>query len=511
MRGSPMAGRTATGVLSGPLGVIERAGNRLPDPVTIFAILTGLVFLGSVIASISGLEAVHPISKETIAAQNLLSADYIRRWLIEIPQIFVTFPPLGLGLVVMFGAGVAEKTGLLSAGLRALVRRAPKFLLTPMLVFAGVMGNLAADAGYVVLIPLGAALFAAAGRHPIAGLAAAFAGVSGGFSANLLITPLDPLLFGITEASAQFVDPGWQANIAGNYYFMLAFTPLIVLAGTLVTELVVAPQLGSWDGGAARIDADHELTVDEKRGLTRAGVVLLVCVLAVLALTLSPGAPLRGEDGGFDPLFKSLVAIFFFVFLLTALVYGAATKTIQSDRDVVAMATESMKDMAGYITLAFVAAQFITLFGWSNLAPLTAIGGASLLQGLGASGPLLLGALVLLTAMLNLFMGSASAKWAIIGPVVAPMLMLLGLSPEAATAAFRVGDSVTNIITPLMFFFPLILVFAQRYAPQMGLGSLIAVMLPYSIAFLVSGLGLLLVWVALGWPLGPGGASVLYG
>ncbi|MEM1103661.1 MAG: AbgT family transporter, partial [Pseudomonadota bacterium] len=303
-----MRQKAETGMLTGVLGLIERLGNRLPDPVTIFALLTAIVVVASVIAGRLGASAVHPITQELIAAQNLLAPDLIRRWLIEVPQIFVTFPPLALGLVVMFGAGVAEKTGLLSAALRALVLTVPAPLLTPTLAFAGVMSSLAADAGYVVLIPLGAALFAAAGRHPLAGLAVAFAGVSGGFSANLLITPLDPLLFGITEASAQFIDPEWTANIAGNYYFMLAFTPVIVTVATLVTEGFIAPKLGEWRPSAdlpIKV-GDSALNREEKRGLRWSGLTALGVCIVVAVMVAPAGGVLRGEGGSFDPFFQSL-------------------------------------------------------------------------------------------------------------------------------------------------------------------------------------------------------------
>lgn len=499
---------------SGILGWVERTGNRLPDPVTIFVILIATVITISVFAAAAGLQSTHPVTGETIAAQSLLSGDNIRRLLTDFTSIFVNFPPLGLVLVVMIGAGVAERTGLFAAGLRALVGWVPNTMLTATLVFAGVMGNLAVDAGYVVLIPLGGIVFASVGRHPIAGIAATFAGVSAGFSANLFPGPLEPLLLGITQTAAQFIDPSWELNILSNYYFIIALTPAVVIAGTWVTQAIVEPRLGEWKGTTSGAEGDDdapstELSASEKRGLVAAGIVMVALVAWVVWMTSPGGGILRDEDGSLAPFYNAIVAISMIAFLLMGIAFGIASGTIKSDKDAVSMASDAMSDMGVYIVLAFVMAMFLALFAWSNLGTILAIAGASALQSSGLPAPILLVAMVILTASLNLFVGSASAKWAMLAPVAVPMLMLLGIGPDATTAAYRVGDGATNIITPLLPYMPLILVFARRYVPEFGLGSLIATMLPYSIAILVVSLGALGIFVIFDLPLGPGYAPVL--
>ncbi len=497
------------------LNAVEKAGNRLPDPVTIFIILIATVVTVSVLAAGAGLDATHPVTGATISAQSLLSGENIRRLLTEFTSIFVNFPPLGLVLVVMIGAGVAERTGLFAAGLRALVGWVPNTLLTATLVFAGVMGNLAVDAGYVVLIPLGGIVFASVGRHPIAGIAATFAGVSAGFSANLLPGPLEPLLLGITQTAAQFIDPSWELNILSNYYFIMALTPAVVIAGTWVTQAIIEPRLGEYKAPASSADAGDTdaptttLSKAENRGLMAAGIVMLALIIWVCFMAVPADGILRDEAGTLTPFYNSIVAISMIAFLVMGIAYGIASGTIKSDKDAVSMASDAMSDMGVYIVLAFVMALFLALFAWSNLGTILAIVGASALQASGLPAPILLIAMVILTAFLNLFVGSASAKWAMLAPVAVPMLMLLGIGPDATTAAYRVGDGATNIITPLLPYMPLILVFARRYVPDFGLGSLIATMLPYSIAILIVSLGALGVFVVFDLPLGPGYAPVL--
>ncbi len=497
------------------LNAVERAGNKLPDPVTIFLILIAIVMGASVVASLAGLSAVHPMTGETVSAQNLFSATNIQRLLTEMPRTFTSFHPLGMVLVVMIGAGIAERAGLFGAGLRSLVKGIPGILLTPTLVFAGIMSNLAVDAGYVVLIPLGGIVFAAAGRHPIAGMTATFAGVSAGFSANLVVGALEALLFGITQSSAQFLVPGWEMNILGNWYFTLILTPVLMIVVTVVNDLIVEPRLGKWTPPAdfKMPEEGAPLTAGEKKGLNWAGLALLAVIVLSLVLLFGPGQPLQdptNELNTFTPFLNSIVALIFIAFLAMGLAYGAAAGTIKSDKDAVGLAAKSMGDMGLYIVLAFAMAHFIALFNWSNLGILTAIGGGDLLGRLDLPAPLILLCMILLVAFLNLFIGSASAKWALIGPVLVPMLMLQGISPEASTLAYRMGDQATNIITPLMPYLPLVLVFAQRYVPEFGLGSLIATMLPYSMAILVSSIVMLGIWFALGLPLGPAGAEFFY-
>ncbi len=524
----------------GILGWIERGGNRLPDPVVIFLYCILAVIAISVIAAVTGTYALHPTQFDAagnalvIQAESLLSADNLRRLLVEMPRTFTGFHPLGYVLVVMLGAGVAERSGLLGTAMSAAVSNVPKLLLTPAVALVGMLGNLAADAAYVVLIPLAGVIFHAAGRHPVAGIAAAFAGVSGGFSANLLPGQLDALLFGITEAAAETILPAWDANIAGNAYFIIAMTLVFLPIIWYITDRVIEPRMGSYGGSGLQADGDDDseeprtgavdsevadnLTEEiedpgasaddaERRGLRRAGWAILGVVAIWVFLCIGPGTPLIDEsapiESRFNPLFQSLVAGFCVIFLAAGWAYGAAAGTVRNHRDLIDMMKGAMGDMAYYLVLSFAAAHFVAMFNWSNLGLIFAIHGAAVLESSNMPDTLLMASIILFGAVLNLFIGSASAKWALLAPVLVPMLMLVGISPEMTTAAYRVGDSATNIITPLMPYLPLVLVFAQRWQKDFGLGSLVATMLPYSMFLLLSGLILTILWVFLGLPLGP--------
>lgn len=537
----------------GILGLIEKAGNKLPDPAFIFFyLILVMIVVSAICAWVLGVSVEHPTqtnadgSPAMVEAISVLSPGAIEHLLVEMPEIFTGFHPLGYVLVVMLGAGVAERAGLFGTAMRAMVRDVPKSLLTPAVALAAMMGNLAADAAYVVLIPLAAVIFAAAGRHPVAGITAAFAGVSGGFSANLLPGQLDALLFGITEAAVEGANLGvpWTMNIAGNWYFIAVMTFIFLPVIWFVTDRIVEPRLGKWTGGAVAggkgteddEDVSADLTPGQKKGLARAGLASLAIVLVWLILTVdlvhlatfgnlsmypmvdgAPDAPLFNEAALNDPeaniavalvpMFSSLVAGFMLLFIFAGVAYGQAAGTIKSHRDIVDMMAGAMKDMGYYLVLAFFAAYFVEMFNQSQLGLIFAVNGANAIESSGLPLPLVLGLIVLFAGLLNLFVGSASAKWALMAPVLVPMLMLLGVTPEMATAAYRVGDSATNIITPLMVYFPLVLVFARRWVPEFGIGSLTASMIPYSIWLLVSGIALTILWVFLGLPLGPG-ASV---
>jgi aminobenzoyl-glutamate transport protein len=495
-----MRGGGRRGWLARILDGIERAGNRLPDPLTLFVIAAAIVVVASGLATLAGVTATHPGTGEVVRPVNLLSRAGLRRMLVEMVPNFTAFPPLGTVLVVMLGIGVAERSGLVAAALRRLVTAVPAMLLPATLVFAGVMSSLAADAGYVVLTPLGAVVYAGVGRNPLAGLAAAFAGVSAGFSANLLVTALDPLLAGITQPAAQLVDPTYVVDPTSNYYFMVVSTVLLTVLGTIVTTRVVEPRLGEWTGA---VDAGGEAPKGaERRGLVAAGLGALGVTVVVGALVAA--GVLRDADGSWAPFFGALVPLLMLFFLVPGLAYGLVAGTIRSDRDVAAMASDTMATMGSYVVLAFVAAQLVAYFAWSNLGLIVAVQGAGVLKALGIGGlPLLVG-FVLVSATVNLLIGSASAKWAIMAPVFVPMLMLMGYAPETTQVAYRVGDSVTNVVTPLLPYFPIVISFAQRYDRRAGLGTLVAAMLPYAVTFLIGWLLLLVLWIALGVPLGPG-------
>ncbi len=530
-----MAGTGAVGTQKGFLGFVEKTGNKLPDPVFLFFYLIGGLVLISILCAWLGASALHPTqigpdgSPVVITSESLLSPANIQRLWVEMPATFTHFHPLGYVLVVMLGAGVAERSGLFASGIRSAVRGAPKFLLTPVVALVAMISNHAADAGYVVMIPLAAILFASAGRHPLAGIAAAFAGVSGGFSANIAPGQLDALLFGITETAVagSGIDTPWQVNFAGNWWFISALLFLYLPIIWFVTDKIIEPRLGKWVPDEAQAknygDEDKPLTPEQKKGLGRAGLAILgVCALWAV-MTVGPGSALYITDAEYaamglspaeietkawydrlGPFFRSLVAGFFILFLAAGWAYGSAAGTIKNHRDLVGMMTEAMKDMGYYLVLAFAAAHFVAMFNWSNLGLITAVHGADMIENSGLPLPIVLGLIVLFAGLLNLFVGSASAKWALMAPVLVPMLMLLGVSPEGATAAYRVGDGATNIITPLMVYFPLILIFAQRWQKDFGLGSLTAMMIPYSVWLLISGVVLMVIWVFLGIDLGPG-------
>jgi aminobenzoyl-glutamate transport protein len=506
----------------GFLGAVERIGNALPDPVFLFLyLILGLVAI-SMAAAAAGWSVLHPTTNATIPALSLLSAANLQKLFVDMPTTFTHFHPLGYVLVVMLGAGVAERSGLLGAAMKAAIKDAPKALLTPAVAFVAMMGNLAADAAYVVLVPLAGVIFAAAGRHPVLGILCAFAGVAGGFSANLLPGQLDALLFGITEAAVETLNPEWNANIAGNWYFIAAMLVIFLPVIWIVTDLILEPRLGKWDGGAggqasagghggagaAADAADGDVSAAARKGLARAGLATLGVIVVWLALVFAPGTPLIDESAQagsqLTPFYRSLVAAFFLLFLAAGWAYGSAVGVIKGHRDLVAMMAESMKDMGYYLVLAFIAAHFVSMFQWSNLGLIIAVTGANALKATGLPAAALLAGIVVLSSIVNLFVGSASAKWALLAPVLVPMLMLLGISPEMSTAAYRVGDSATNIVTPLMVYFPLVLTFAQRWVPGFGLGSLLAAMIPYSFWLLLVGVLMTFGWVVLDLPLGPG-------
>jgi aminobenzoyl-glutamate transport protein len=495
------------------LGFIERGGNALPHPATLFAILAAAVVVASWLAAHAGLAVVHPATGETVRPVNLLSVEGLHRILGGLVPNFTGFAPLGTVLVALIGTGVAEHSGLIGAALRRLVLAAPRALLTPILVFAGVMSNMASEIGYVLLIPMAGLIFRAAGRHPILGMAAAFAGVSGGYSANLLIGSLDPLLSGLSQEAARIVAPDYSVSAVANWYFMVISTPVITLLGWYVTERIVArrfpgpPTAGGDDGNAL----DQRLSDAERRGLRWALYATLafttLLVWSALPSGTLPGAGFLRNPANDDlldsPLMTGIVAILFVYGVVVGIAYGVAAGTIKSDEDVLKGMSAAMGTMGSYLVLVFFAAQFVAFFNWSQLGLVLAMKGAAGLQSLGLPAVPLFIAFILLTASVNLFVGSASAKWALMAPVFVPMFMLLGYSPELTQAAYRVGDSVTNIVSPMMSYFALIIAFFQRYEPRAGLGTLVAVMLPYSLAFLAGWTLLFAVWLGLELPIGP--------
>jgi len=499
---------------------IERWGQKLPDPLTLFAGMALLVAIMSAIFAGTNAEVVQRTGDVVaLSVKSLLTFDGIRWMLLSAVDNFIGFAPLGPVLTVMIGIGVAERTGFISMGLKVLVTRVPDSFLTATVIFAGVMSSMAADAGYVVLTPLGALLFASVKRHPLAGLAAAYAGVSGGFSANLLITGLDPMLSALTQQAAQSLDPAYSVNPACNYYFMVASTVLITVLGTFVTSKIVEPMLGDWDpslGDGSQHEGGNTPTSEESRAFSIAAAAGLVMGVGIMMLGFIPGAPLHDAVAEGEPavnalhsFFESIEILVTIGFIIPGLIYGVITKSIRSDKDLAKMMSDTMASMGAYVVLAFIAGQFVAYFNWTNLGAITAVKGAGVLQSIGLEGGMLMIAFLFVASAMNFLVGSASAKWAFMAPIFVPMLMQMGLSPEATQAAYRVGDSITNIISPLMPYLPIIIVFAQKYDRKAGIGTILASMLPYSIAFLIGWTIMLLIWVYAGIPLGPG-AYALY-
>ena len=503
------------------LDVVEYLGNLLPHPVTLFALFALGVVIVSGIAGWFDLSVADPRVEagtadpdmdEEIGVVSLMNGEGLRMIVENLVENFTGFVPLGTVLVALLGVGVAERSGLLSAVIRAVVLRAPDNLITVAVVFAGVISNTASEMGYVVLVPLAAVVFHALGRHPYAGLAAAFAGVSAGYSANLLIGTVDPLLSGLTEEAAQLIDPEYSVHPAVNWYFMIVSTFLVTFIGWYVTAKIVEPKLGTYDDRYADHEALEEassdpLTETEMRALLWAGISVTV-VSALLVLSIVPeGGMLRNPETGEvldSPFLNGIVALIFVFFLVPGFVYGWVSGSMRSDRDVVDGMAAAMSSMGLYIVLVFFAAQFVAFFGWTNLGQIFAVVGANTLQNIGLTGPLVFIPFILMCGLVNLSLGSASAQWAVTAPIFVPMLMIVGYSPEVIQAAYRIGDSTTNIITPMMSYFGLILAFAARYNTRLGIGTLVSMMLPYSIFFLIGWIGLFYLWVfGLGLPVGP--------
>ena len=510
---SASAPTAPTARVQSALNVVERLGNLLPNPATLFAGLALIVVGLSWVFSRMGVAVIHPSTGQSLPVINLLSVEGLQRMLVNLVPNFVGFPPLGSVLACLVGIAVAERTGLITAALRMVVMAAPPRWLSSIVVFGGILSHSGADVGYVLYIPLGAAVFHVVGRHPLAGLAAAFAGVAGGFNANIVLGTIDVLLGGITQSAAAVVKPEIVVTPAANWYFMAASSVLITFVGAWVTEKIIEPRLGSYTGDAAR-EAVKPLSTGEKRGLRWAAVAVLTLTALVLVGTLTDGGFLVDPKNPSFPASYFIRGLIFFIFfygLVAGIAYGIGAGTIRNDHDVVDGMSASLATMGSYIVMAFFASQFLAYFTWTNLGTVLAVKGAGVLQGfdLQDSPIILLVSLVFFTSAVDLLIGSASAKWTLLAPIFVPMFMLLGYSPEIVQGAYRVGDSCTNIITPLNQYFPLILGFAMRYVPKTGIGSMIALMLPYSVAFLIAWTLMLMGWIALGLPVGPGAGLFL--
>ncbi|HIF9249707.1 TPA: AbgT family transporter [Photobacterium damselae] len=490
------------------LNGIERVGNKIPDPALLFFWGLVLVWVLSAVLSQFDFGLVHPVTQQSVEIKNLLTGESMASFLANMVKNFTGFAPLGIVLVAMLGVGVAEASGFINTGLKKMLNVTPVKFLTPMLILVAIVSHTAADAGYVLVIPLGGIIFHAAGRHPLAGIAAAFAGVSGGFSANFIPSGIDPLLAGFTQEAARIMDPDYIVNPLANIIFTGLSSFVIVAIGWYITDKIIEPRLAK-----TAIDDDAEEAPDmgsftelESKAFSRAGWAMVTGIALLVAVLIPETSPLRspsGEIAAFNaPVMQSIVPLIFILFVIPGIIYGKVAGTFKESQDVIKAMSTTMAGMAGFMVMVFFIAQFLVAFTQSNIGTLLALSGAKLLQEMNLPGQITIIGMILLTASVNLLVGSASAKWALIGPIMVPMLMAVGISPELTQAAYRVGDSVSNIISPMMVFFPLVVVYMQRYVKSSGIGTLASMMMPYSIAMLVGWTIFLLVYWAIGIPLG---------
>ena len=503
-----MSGQNESAAPGGFLGTVERVGNKLPDPAVLFIALLFIVWVLSWLLSYVTFDVIDPRSGEGLVIQNLLTGSSFTEFLSVMVTNFSHFHPVGVVLVAMLGIGVAEHTGFINAAIRSLLNITPAKLLTPMVILVGIVSHAAVDAGYVLVIPLGGVIFYAAGRHPLAGIAAAFAGVSGGFSANFVPSSLDPLLQGLTQAGAHILDTSVVVNPLNNYFFTTASSLLIIGLGWYITDKIVEPRIMKTeiDGDAEDLPEMHDLSEGESKGLRWSLIAMVVGIGILIGTALPADSAWRAADGGLTassaPMMRSIVSLIFLLFLVPGVVFGVVSGSMKSSKDMIEGMTHSMHSMAYYLVIMFFIAQFVYAFGQSNLGVLLALKGAEFLQALNAGASITIVGIVILTAFVNIFVGSARGKWGLLAPIFVPMLRSLGISPDLTQAAYRVGDSSTNIITPLMPYFPLVVVYCQRYVKGTGIGTLTAMMLPYSMWFLLTWTIFLLIYFAVGFPLG---------
>lgn len=500
------------------LDSVERIGNRLPDPSFLFILLTLVTIAASAVAAYFNLSVTYEgvntetgtIETITTSVNNLLSVDGFHYMVTSVIDNFTGFFPLGTVFTIIIGVSVMEGTGMLSVLLKRVVSKTPKAFISAMVVFLGIMSNIASSTGYVVLLPLGGLIFLASRRHPIAGLAAAYAGVSGGWTANLLIGANDPLYAGISTQAANILDPNYIVHATGNWFFMVASTFLVVALGTYITDKIVEPKLPTYTFSSK--DTVEEVTQKERRGLRFAGITFLIYLVSLSILTLPANGLLRNPETGEllnSPFMSGIILFMMLLFLLPGIAYGIGEGSIKSSHDVAKLMSDGISGIANFLVLIFWAAQFTAFFGYSNLGTILSVNGAQLLTNIGLTGLPLLLLFILLTALLNVIMPVDTAKWALMAPIFIPMFLQVGLSPEVTQVAYRIGDSTTNIVTPLMPFFPMIIAYFQKYDEDAGIGSVVSTMLPYSGAFLIGWILLIAIWYLLGLPVGPGAPIVL--
>jgi aminobenzoyl-glutamate transport protein len=531
------------GFLQRVLDVVERVGNKVPHPVIIFLILIAIVLVLSHVLFLTGAsvsyEVINPDTHKaeavTTVARSLLTASGVRDMYSRLVPNFMGFTAIGLLIVAMVGVGVAEEAGLIKALIRMLVAVSPRWAMTYILAFVGIMSSIAADAGYVVLIPLAGVAFLSLRRHPLAGIALGFAAVAGAFNVNMLIKPLDAVLTEFTNDAIHMVDPSRSISLTAGLWFSIASVLFLTVVIAVVTERLIEPRLGTYQGeqpegeGPAPKGADVAtavtaapvavrsqgqgpanggtgLSADESRGLTYAALGLLIVLVVFGLLALPPGAPLRNPDTdaliGNSPFMNHLIVPIMFVFLVSGIGYGIGANTIKSAGDVIGAMTKAVGSLAGTILLFLVISQFIAYFNYSNMPTLLAGSMAGVLTARQIDPLWLLLGFIIIVTILNFVFTPAIAKWAIFAPVFVPLFVTLNVDPAAVLSAYRVGDSPTNALTPLNAYFALVVGFAQKYDRNAGIGTVVALMLPYALWMTVLWMLLFAAWYLLGLPWG---------
>ncbi|MFS0786500.1 AbgT family transporter [Shouchella sp. 1P09AA] len=492
------------------LDTVERVGNKLPHPFMLFLYLAIAVIVFSAIIASLGVSFTHPGTGEETAVRSLVSAEGFMYILDSMISNFIGFTPLGLVLTMMLGIGLAQQVGLVETFIKSTILRAPTKLVTIAIVTTGIVGNIASDAAYVLIPPLGAMIFYALGRHPLAGMAAGFAGVGAGFTANFIPAGTDVLLSGISTEVVQTMEPGMVVHMTDNYYFMVASSIMLIIICTVITERVIEPRLGKFNPKyGAKEYVEQELDTvgpKESKALLISLAAGFVYFVIISFFIVPESGILRGEGGSIvpSPFISNIVPIILFLFLTVSIAYGVAAGVIKSTRDVPEMMAEAIKSMAGYIVLIFAAAQFIAYFDWSNIGVWIAVSGAEFLESVNMTGMGVIVAFIFLTTLLNLFIFSGSAQWALMAPVFIPLFMLLDYHPALVQLAYRIGDSSTSVITPMNPYVPMVLAFMKKYDSRAGFGTLFSIMLPYTLVILALWIVLFLIWTGFELPIGPG-------
>lgn len=507
------------GLLDRILDGIERVGNKLPDPITLFLGLAIIVVLISWLCSALGVAVVNPANGETVTVTNLFSVYGIQYLWTNVITNFSGFAPLGMVLVAVIGSTVAEKSGFLVALMERFLGRSKGWVVTMVIIFLGINLNIAGDAGFIVLPPLAAILYMSIGRHPLLGMYTGYAAVAAGFCANIALGLSDALAYGYTEAAAQMIDPDYSASIAINWYFLIVSCVILTIAGTFLVEKVMVHRFPISKSELAQYDFDENaanLSPVQKKGLRNAGIAFLLYVAVILLLSLpifGPTAILADENGSITgsaaPFTKGIVFTVTLALMIPGIAYGVTIGKYKNDKDLWADISLGFSEMGNYVFMCFFISIFTNFFSVSKLGTVLAISGANGLKEIGFSGvPLMIG-LIIVSCFVNLFIGSASAKWAILAPVFVPMMMLMGFDPAITQVVYRIGDSITNPLSPLFTYMPVILGFAHKYDKKVGLGTIIANMIPFSVTFAIVWIIQVIVWVGLNLPLGPGGGIYL--